>query len=281
MTAKKTAVAVLSALALFAAIPQVSGALADDHHDYRNTPVQTGYVIVTPTSADKTGLVVFETFGMRRGFDTLQAGVLPSSMTTRAMLFVNASGRLSRNLGAAIVNPATTPLAVQLDLRNPEGSLLATRSITVPAGNQTASFVTELFSGVPSVPRDLTGTLTFTGNQPFAVVALRFRGDNFSTIPATVLNGPADVPANPGGFGGPGSIILAHFATGGGWGSEIVLSNTSPTPLTVRVDLFKKDGTPLAATLNGQTMSTFSSIVIQPGGVVVMAPRDSSGDSDF
>jgi len=283
MITRRSPVLAVLALAAFTAVPLLPAAAAADHDDDddRDSPVRTGYVIVTPTSVNKSGLVVFETFGRRKGYDTVQAGVLPSSMTTRAMLFVSTSGRLSRNLGAAIVNPASTPLQIQLDLRNADGTLLASRTLTLAAGSQIASFVTEMFTNVPSVPKDLTGTLTLSGNQPFAVVGLRFRGENFSTIPATSLNGPYEVPAIPGGVGGPGSVILAHFAAGGGWGCELVLTNSSAQPITVRVDLFKPDGTPLAAKLNGQTLSSFTSFVFPGGGVVVLAPRNGSGDSDF
>src|SRR5207237_10044435 len=50
------------------------------------------------------GLVVFETFG----FGVTQAGVLPGVVTTQTVLFATVSGRLSRNLGVAIVNPGST-----------------------------------------------------------------------------------------------------------------------------------------------------------------------------
>ena len=67
-----------------------------------NGPVQSGYAVITP-SAD--GLVAFETFGQIHGNETLQAGVFPANLTTDALLYVSTSGRLSRNLGVAIVNP--------------------------------------------------------------------------------------------------------------------------------------------------------------------------------
>lgn len=267
----------LMALALFWLTPV---ALMADHDDDKD-PVQTGYVIVTPTTTPASGLVVFETFGKRKGSDTLQAGVLPSSLTTYAMLFVNTSGRLSRNLGAAIVNPGSAAADIQLDLWDDSGSLLASKLLTLPARSQVSAFVTEMFAGTPSVPKDLTGTLFISGNQPFGVIGLRFRGENFSTIPATALAGPFEVPELGAGVGGIGAVLLAHFAAGGGWGSELVLTNGSATAITVRVDLFKPDGTPLAATLNGQTASSFTSIVVPAHGVVVLAQRNGGGDSDF
>src|SRR5213594_204348 len=106
----------------------------DDHDD--KAPIQSGYAVVTPvaattsgtaivlnttkietitglaasTSGTTTGLVVFETFGMRGEgiLGTTQAGVLPPDLTTNAMMFVDSEGRLSKNLGVAIVNPNST-----------------------------------------------------------------------------------------------------------------------------------------------------------------------------
>ena len=70
--------------------------------------VQSGYAVITPSGGVAAGLVAFETFGLHgHGNDngTAQAGVLPAGLTTNALLFVQTSGRLSRNLGVAIVNP--------------------------------------------------------------------------------------------------------------------------------------------------------------------------------
>ena len=81
-------------------------------------------------------------------------------------------------------------------------------------------------------------------------------------------------------------MILAHFASGGGWESEIVLVNSGTDPLAVRGDLFKQDGTPFSVTLNGVTGSSFTianlpELNIPGGGVAVLAPKGPTGDSDF
>ena len=87
-------------------------AQAQDHDDHNDSaPTQSGFAVITPvaatTSGTTTGLVVFETFGMRGHGDSgaTQAGVLPPDLTTNAVLFVDSSGRLAKNLGVAIVNP--------------------------------------------------------------------------------------------------------------------------------------------------------------------------------
>jgi hypothetical protein len=243
-----------------------------DHED--RLPVRSGYAVIS--SASTGGLVAFGTFGFKRGFETVQAGVLPSDLTTDAVLFVNSSGRLSRNLGVAIVNPATTNVNVTLELAVEDGSVVASKTISVNAGHQTARLVTELFSDRPQVPKDMTGTVRITSTGPVALIGLRFRGLNFSTIPVTSLSGEAPSTAGPGS-----PIVLAHFATGGGWATEIVIVNSSNTPATVRVDLFKTDGTPLTANLNGQSKTSFTDLTIPARGVLTLSPRGKDGFSRF
>src|SRR5689334_13661092 len=98
----------------------------DDHDD--NAPIQSGYAVVTPVGATSSGLVVFETFGMRQNGadDATQAGVLPPDLTNSAAMFVDSNGRLSKNVGVAIVNPNTSNVNVTLTLRSSGGIQIAT-----------------------------------------------------------------------------------------------------------------------------------------------------------
>jgi hypothetical protein len=260
----------------------------DDHND--NAPVQSGYGVVTPVAATSggtaTGLVVFETFGLRENSGTPQAGVLPPDLTTNAVLFVDSDPHLSKNLGVAIVNPNSTTVNVTMTLRKGDGTTAGTTTLTVPSLQQTSKFVTELFANQPAVTSDVTGTLVITSGGssglPVSVIGLRFRGSNFSTLPVTDLSGNAGtLPAMGTGIGGPGAVLLPQFAAGGGWATELVLANTGTSAITVRVDLFKNDGTPLTTALNGQTASSFQNLSIPAGGVITLAPRDSDGDDDF
>src|SRR5438128_362690 len=63
--------------------------------------------------------------------------------------------------------------------------------------------------------------------------------------------------------------ILPKFAAVGRCLSEIVILYTSAVPLTVRVDLFKQDGTPLTTSLSGQSGSSFQNLVIPAEGILV------------
>src|SRR5205809_432722 len=192
-----TVVLLSAAVALAEGRPPGKGPQDKDDHDDR-APVQSGYAVVTPSTTSGTGLVVFETFGWRRGGDagTTQAGVLAPGFTTNAVLFVDSKGKLSKNLGLAMVNPGPLPT-------------IAT------------------------------------------------------------------------GVGGTGAALLPEFVTGGGWATELVLMNTGTGIITVRVDLFNSSCNPLSATLNGHNASSFTDLNIPPGGVLILAPRDSDGADDF
>ncbi len=255
-------------------------AVIQDHENDNSNTTKAGYAVITPASGS-TGLVGFETFGQSHGSDVIQAGVLPSELITHAVMFVNTSDRLARNLGIAFTNPTSSPASISLTLRDEDGVTVATANLSLAGFHQTARFVTELFSVNKSLLRDLTGTLEIVSDNPIAVVGLRFRGINFSTLPVTRLSLPAALPVISAGIGGPDAVILPQFAAGGGWASEIVIANTSAAKITVRVDLFDPNGQPLVATLNGQTGSSFLNLEIPAGGVITLAPRNSHGDSDF
>ncbi len=245
-----------------------------------NDHVKAGYAVITPTEGG-TGLVVFETFDQSHGSDVYQAGVLPSEMTTHSVMFVSVSNRLSRNLGIAFTNPSSSPASVNLTLHDEGGTVVATSSLSLQGLHQTARFVTELFSVHQSLLEHMTGTVEIESDKPIAVVGLRFRGSNFSTLPVTRLSIPSPVPQIAQDIGGSNAVILPQFAAGGGWASEIVIVNTGTASMTVRVDLFDGSGLPLVTVLNGQSGSSFLNLKVPVGGVITLAPRDQQGDSDF
>jgi hypothetical protein len=253
-----------------------------DHDD--DGPVQAGFAIITPlpTTGGTASMTVFATFGMKHGAEVQQAGILPPGLTTNALMYVVSSGRLSRNLGVALVNPDSSNTNVTMTLRDDDGTTIGSKTFTVESHNQTSKFVTELFAAETSRPRDINGTLAITSTSPVAVAGLRFRGANFSSLPLTSLStSTAALPIFSTGIGGAGAVLLPQFAAGGGWATEIVIANTGTTRMAVRVDLFKPDGTALVTALNGTRASSFSDIVIPAGGVVTLAARNSDGDSDF
>ena len=257
-----------------------ASAQTNDYDD--SAPVQVGFVVITPPAGFAGELIVFETFGLNQGGTQIyQAGIIPGDLTTEAMIFVNKSSRLSRDVGFALVNPGAVQAKVTMILWDAIGIFVGTKIIFVPLRNQVARFVSELFSGV-SVPDEFTGTLTLESDSPVGLTVLRRRGPSFSTMPITNLSPSKEIPVILPGVGGPGAILLPHFVAGGGGASEIVIVNNSNQNLiNLRVDLFKQDGTPLTTRMNHLSNSTFFATLIRPGGVFTLAPRDANGDSRF
>lgn len=262
----------------------------DDHAD--SAPLQAGYAVITP-AAPTTSLTVLETFGLKDGTETRQATVPAPELVTSAAMFVDVNSRLSRDVGVAIVNPSSGSASVTLTLRRSDGTTIGTNTITLGGRRQTAQFITSLVpvapssggggiggpSSEPSV--EYTGTLGITSTSPIAVIGLRFRSLSFSTLPVINLGGTSTMPVISTGVGGASALILSHFVAGGGWESQIVMRNSSSSAMTVRVDLFRQDGTPLTARLNRTSGSSFISLTVPANGVLVLSPRDANGDDRF
>jgi hypothetical protein len=263
----------------------------DDHTD--SAPIQSGYAVITPASPT-ADLTVLETFGLKDGTETRQAGFPAPVLVTSATMFVDVNSRLARDVGVALVNPSSGSASVTLTLRRNDGTIIGTNTITIQGRQQTAQFVTALvpvapssggggIGGPPTEPSvEYTGTLGITSTSPIAVIGLRFRSTSFSTLPVTNVGGTSsDMPIISSGVGGSSAFILSHFVTGGGWESQIVLRNSSSSALTVRVDLFKQDGTALTARLNRTSGSSFINLTVPANGVLVLSPRDANGDDRF
>jgi hypothetical protein len=232
--------------------------------------VRVGYAVVTPASPISTGLVVFETFVQTRILDTLEVGVLPTSLITNALVPVEVSRSLLKTLGIAVENPFNSAASVTMTLRTAAGAQFAAGTITVPAHQQISKMVTELFAAVPS---EFTGTMVISSTSPVSIIGLAFRGQNYSTIPLTDL-APTSIliPAISFSVGGLGASLFPQFVTGGGWATEVSIVNTTAGNLTVRLDLFAQDGTPLTVNLNSQTSSSFTNLVVPANGLLIVAP---------
>src|SRR5207248_2044636 len=79
------------------------------------------------------------------------------------------------------------------------------------------------FNGRPS----LTGTFTFSSNLPVSVTALRGLLNERNEFLLTTLS-VTQLPAEAS----TAAIVFPHFATGGGWTTQIVLVNPTDRPLS-------------------------------------------------
>jgi hypothetical protein len=244
--------------------------------------VQAGYAVVTviPYPGTGTTLSAMSTVGLKTDTGTLQTTSAAPSLMTSASIVVDVSQRLGRNVGVSLVNPSDAPASVSLTLRGGNGAQIAARAITLAGRQQLVDFVTGLLPMAAS-STEVTGTLSIESTLPLSITAIRFGGSTFSTVPVTNRGGTFSLPEMSLGVGGPNAVLVPLFVQGRGWATQIALSNPGISTVLFRLDLFKNDGSLMNATLNGKTGASFVNFAIVGSGVLVMAPRDATGDGPF
>src|SRR6516162_2648566 len=172
--------------------------------------IQTGFVVITPTSGTGDGLSVSEIFGEEVGTSFFQSSVPQSPLVTLTSVVVTANVNAGLNTGIAIVNPNNVPATITTTFRNQLGVAAATRTFGLGALQQESRFVTEIFSGDPVTAAPMVGSLLISSNVPVGVLGLSFNGFSFTSLPvatqlsvsnvttAAVTTGTTVVPVNPG-----------------------------------------------------------------------------------
>jgi hypothetical protein len=240
--------------------------------------IQVGYAIVTPSSPNATGFTAFEDLIMKQATDTLDVDILPPVLTTTISLPVDVSTQSSENTGVALVNPNNGFVVVIMTLLRSDGTILGTTTFSIAPHQQISRLITEFFTpgGIliqTSIPAEFSGTLSVVSASPISILGLKVTGPNFSTVPlVNVSQLTFPLPLISLGVGGLGAALFPQFLMGGGWTTEIMVLNTSPSPQTVELDVFAPDGTPLVVTLNGRTASSFPNFLVPGNGRIVFKP---------
>jgi hypothetical protein len=144
-------------------------------------PLTVGYATVT-SSAEISGNAIFSQFSPG-GALLGEAGVPAAATFARQSILVDAVNGFQT--GVAYANPGSTDANITLQLINTEGVATAIKQITLPAGRQSALFVSEVFTLLPG----FVGTMQILSNNPFAAIALRFDSslNHFTTVPPAPL----------------------------------------------------------------------------------------------
>jgi hypothetical protein len=196
--------------------------------------------------------------------------VLPNAAVTEAVVSSDIVPGIARNLGLAVVNTGSVSASLTFTLRDEDGNVAGTSSLSVQSRQQIAKFLTDLLPP-SSIGAAFRGTLTIQSSTPVSIVGLRFSGSGFSTIPISAF-GVSQTSQT--------TLVFPQFAMSGGWATTLALANTSDGTISGHVDIFDQSGNPISVRLNGVTQSTFS-YTIAPRGSLTLAPRDSNGQSPF
>jgi len=204
--------------------------------------VTTGYSTISASGAVPSGFAIF---GLR------QDNVLVSEATVPAANLVS-EGRIYAEVGAgvdtgiAIANPNAQAVQIAYYLTDTSGVFSHSGVFTIPAGGQIAQF---LDGTTFNAPANFTGTFTFflLESQPnLNVGAIALRGFTNERGEFLMTTLPVTPVGSRGLFSGD---VLPHFASGGGWSTQVILVN--PTDA-------EEDGTITFIGQNGQSTTVGS-----------------------
>jgi hypothetical protein len=214
--------------------------------------LQTGYARIQPSSTSSPDGVAI--ISLKSGGSVVtEAGVPAVTPMLSGRTFAEVNGPV--NTGIAFANPGSSPVIISFYLTNQAGLDFSQRSFTLGAGAQIAAFLNEApFNVIGTV----LGTFTFTAATPVAAVALRGltnARNEFLITTQTVTPLPASFATNP--------VIMPHFADGGGWQTQVILTNPGDGLLTGTVQFFGQgsptaSATPIALNVDGLVASSFN-----------------------
>jgi hypothetical protein len=189
-----------------------------------STNVSSGYVRIQPNTGSSTpsGLAIF---GFRQNNVLVSEAAVPASpLITSGRIYAETGGLVKT--GIAIANPNSVPVTVTFYFsENVDGrtGTFGQGSTTIAANGQIAGFLDQPpFNGA-----SVGGTFTFSASAPVAVVALRGLTNERSEFLITTLP-VADLSVPPSSD----PIVFPHYADGGGWFTQVLLINTTDSPLS-------------------------------------------------
>ncbi|MFQ5740612.1 MAG: hypothetical protein ACE5JX_16525 [Acidobacteriota bacterium] len=209
-------------------------------------PARAGYAIVTSTSPFSAiaGNITYNLSGF-------EVSVPSSPMSQQFHVYVERSS--TSDSGIAIANPSEQDLEITLELLDAGGAVQEETTLTLPARQQQALFISQIFGAVPG---EFIGSVRATAEENFSLVALRQKSSGSLAI---VSARATDEPVS--------SVILAQLADGGGIRSEIVLLNSGDRQDTGTLSFRDSLGQSLALSI-GSVKRTNVPFSLPAGGVL-------------
>jgi hypothetical protein len=192
------------------------------------------------------GLALFKT--LKDNLILSEAGVSLSKPSRNFSVFVDNANQAAS--GYAVVNPGASLATMTMTLRDQQGNIRDTASITLPPGHHIAEYASQRF---PAGAADgFEGTIDIASDQMLAAIALRYDNVNleplsqvFSTLPVLV-----DEAAT--------TLYFPQVADGGGYRTHFILLNPQDTSeATARLEFYGEDGTPLSLPIGGKLRTSF------------------------
>jgi hypothetical protein len=193
------------------------------------TAVGYGTVQIQAGQSTPSGIEVFSY--KPNGVLISETAVPASPLRNSGRIFAESSGPV--RTGIAIANPSAQDAVVSFYFTDSAGSNFGAGNTTIPAHQQFAAFLDQApYRGTADAK-----SFTFTSGVPVGAIALRaFVNERSEALLTTLPIASTFVNA----FDSPptiGSVILPHFAAGGGWTTQVLLVNPTNQPLTGTVEM--------------------------------------------
>jgi len=173
-----------------------------------------GYAQVTLTSGSFLPAMTAVVTRWESGAPASEAGIPATPLLTDDILVL--AERPHQRTGLALLNPAPTPVAVELEILGSD-TVAGRATINLAGGEKRAFFLFEVFDHLPAC---MTASLRIRANGGIAVLALagitNERGD---FLMASLTGEPGIQPLAPGS-----AAICPRYATGGGYRTVVFMS---------------------------------------------------------
>jgi hypothetical protein len=232
--------------------------------------LKTEFAIITPESVNPFGVFAVESLFNRSLFGLQHTDTSSAPLLITASFNVNIASATGNTTGIAIVNPNSVVANVQLSVTDDHGIEVLNQTVAILPHGQLTRFLSEFF-GIP-LTTNSPGLMTIVADAPVGIQPINFRDGSFAATPVFSSTSPfpmptfipsgnsvsrsagtttgtpntgdtASVGSGSASIGGPGAALFPQVVSGGGWFTEIAVSNTSLTTQSVRMDFFDPTGT--------------------------------------
>jgi len=236
--------------------------------------IYAGYGVVEPDigSPNPEGIAIF-TY-RQNGVTVTEASVPATAPVQHGVLYAEING--GAKTGLAIANPSDQTAFISFFYTDADGKTFGQGSFFVPGRSQMARFLDEDPFKTGAVVR---GTLTFDSSAPIFVTALRGLINErsefiISTLPVVDLTTIQ------------GTVIIPHFADGGGWTTQVILVNPSTQPMQGSIQFFEQ-GNPTSSSYTIAPGSYYrvqtlnSGDMVRTGSVRIVPPANGNAPAAF
>ncbi len=173
------------------------------------------------------------------------------AMTFPATQFVTYA---DQSTGVAYANPSPNSAVVTFTAKDQSGAVVASQSITVPAGWHSSQNLGSLLNLT-----SFQGSITITSTSPIISLSL-----NAEAAPIISSLPPGEPDGSP--VSGAQVYYFAHIAAASNWRTTFTYVNASTQAVTCNTSFYSDSGGPLPLSFNGSTV-TSTSDAIPAGGI--------------